>query len=71
MGILGPLGWVMVGISALVTVISAVGSAAAESKKRSEELRQEIEELSESNRGAQALIEEYATSSQRRICDSR
>jgi len=57
---LGPLGWAVLGISALVTIISAVGSAAAESKKRAEELRQEIDSLAESNRGAGALVDEYA-----------
>lgn len=57
---LGPLGWAVLGISAVVTIISAIGSAAAESKKRAEELRQEIDSLVESNRGAGALVDEYA-----------
>lgn len=64
---LGPVGWVILGITALVTVVSAVSVAMEDAKKRAEDLRKEVEALAEDNRGASALVEEYEQLSQKTV----
>lgn len=56
---MGPAGWIILGITALVAVIAGVSTAMEQAKKKTEELRKEISALSEDNRGASKLIDEY------------
>lgn len=61
----GPPGWIILAIAGVAAAISFVAAACAEAKKYAEDLRKEIQTISESNRGASALIEEFEILSQK------